>query len=162
HRVSEAPGLQRADVIGDAVRDGGVDRDLREVPQDALVVGRSVLRAAYALHVVGVLEGAPHDLADPSHALRVRAQHRDHAEVVEASTLGSPASASRSGAWPPPAPSMWNAWTARPANAASVSATDSVSLSPSVWIASCVSWASQSRSAVSICGAPAPTSSWIF
>ena len=39
-------------------------------------------------------------------------------EVDEVSTRSRPASASRSGAWPPPQPSMWNAWIVRPPNAA--------------------------------------------
>ena len=39
-----------------------------------------------------------------------------------------------SGAWPPPAPSVWKAWIVRPLNAAIVSSTKPVSLSVSVWI----------------------------
>ena len=83
-------------------------------------------------------------------------------EVEEVSTRSRPASASRSGAWPPPQPSMWNAWIVRPPNAASVSSTDSASLRPSVWIASWTSWRSARSSAQRICSGPAPTSSWIF
>ena len=82
--------------------------------------------------------------------------------VDEARMFGSPASASRSGAWPPPQPSMWKAWTVRPPKAASVSSTDSASLRPSVWIASCTSWRSADVERASICGRRPPTSSWIF
>ncbi len=57
---------------------------------------------------------------------------------------------------------MWNAWIVRPPNAAYVSSTDSASLSPSVWIASWTSSASQMSSAVRIWSGPAETSSWIF
>ncbi len=38
--------------------------------------------------------------------------------VEDVSTRSRPASASRSGAWPPPQPSMWKAWIVRPPNAA--------------------------------------------
>ena len=77
------PRLERADVRREAVRDGGVDRDLREVAQHALVVGRARLGSAQRAHRRGVLERAPHDLADAAHALRVAREHRDHAEVVQ-------------------------------------------------------------------------------
>ena len=40
-------------------------------------------RAAAALHHVRGLPGAQHDLADAAHRLRVRADHRDRAQVVE-------------------------------------------------------------------------------
>ena len=79
---------------------------------------------------------------------------RDGRRVEEVRIRSRPASCRRSGACPPPAPSMWNAWTDRPANAASVPSTDSTSLSPSVWIASCTSWRSQTSSAVRICAGP--------
>ena len=82
--------------------------------------------------------------------------------VEEVRIRSRPARRSRSGAWPPPAPSMWKAWTERPANAASVPSTESTSLRPSVWIASWTSWRSQTSSAVRIWAGPAPTSSWIF
>ena len=64
-----------------------VDRVLRDVALDALVVvpGAGVLgqRAALGLHVRGHLPGPGDRLADPAHALGVRADHRDRAEVVE-------------------------------------------------------------------------------
>ena len=42
-----------------------------------------------------------------------------------------------SGAWPPPAPSVWYVWIDRPAIAASVLSTKPASFSVSVWIATC-------------------------
>ena len=62
-----------------------------------------------------------------------------------------------SGAWPPPAPSVWYAWIVRPAIAASVSSTKPASLSVSVWIATCTPVASATRRQASIAagrGAP--------
>ena len=44
-----------------------------------------------------------------------------------------------SGAWPPPAPSVWKAWMVRPLKAAMVSSTKPLSLSVSVWIITCTS-----------------------
>ena len=44
-----------------------------------------------------------------------------------------------SGAWPPPAPSVWKAWMVRPLNALIVSSTKPDSLSVSVWIITCTS-----------------------
>ena len=44
-----------------------------------------------------------------------------------------------SGAWPPPAPSVWKAWMLRPLKAAIVSSTKPDSLSVSVWIATAMS-----------------------
>src|ERR671910_371635 len=83
-------------------------------------------------------------------------------EVEDVSTRSRPARASRSGAWPPPQPSMWNAWTVRPPNAAAVSSTESASFMPSVWMASWTSCRSARSSAQRICSGPAPTSSWIL
>ena len=45
-----------------------------------------------------------------------------------------------SGAWPPPAPSVWKVWIVRPLNAAIVSSTKPDSFSVSVWIATCTSY----------------------
>jgi hypothetical protein len=39
------------------------------------------------------------------------------------STLGSPAALMMSGAWPPPAPSVWKVWMVRPLKAAAVVST---------------------------------------
>ena len=52
-----------------------------------------------------------------------------------------------SGAWPPPAPSVWNAWMVRPLNAAMVSSTKPDSFSVSVWIITCTSKRSATDSA---------------
>ena len=43
--------------------------------------------------------------------------------VDDGNTCGSPATVMMSGAWPPPAPSVWYAWMPRPAIAARVSCT---------------------------------------
>ena len=59
--------------------------------------------------------------------------------VDEGSTLGRPATLMMSGAWPPPAPSVWKAWMVRPLNALMVSSTKPDSLSVSVWI---ITWTS--------------------
>ena len=51
--------------------------------------------------------------------------------VEDGSTFFSPAILMISGAWPPPAPSVWKAWMVRPLNAFTVSSTkpDSFSVS---------------------------------
>ena len=54
--------------------------------------------------------------------------------VDEGSTFGKPATLMMSGAWPPPAPSVWKVWIVRPLKAAMVSSTKPDSLSVSVWI----------------------------
>ena len=54
--------------------------------------------------------------------------------VDDGSTLGSPHALMMSGAWPPPAPSVWNVPIARPAIASSVVSTNPDSLMVSVWI----------------------------
>ena len=59
--------------------------------------------------------------------------------VEEGSTYGSPAMRMMSGAWPPPAPSVWKAWMVRPLKAATVSSTKPLSFSVSVWI---ITWTS--------------------
>jgi hypothetical protein len=43
--------------------------------------------------------------------------------VDDGSTCGCPATVMMSGAWPPPAPSVWYAWIVLPLNAAMVSST---------------------------------------
>ena len=55
------------------------------------------------------------------------------------STLGRPATLMMSGAWPPPAPSVWNVWMVRPLKAAILSSTKPDSFSVSVWIITCTS-----------------------
>ena len=59
--------------------------------------------------------------------------------VDDGSTLSSAAILMMSGAWPPPAPSVWNVWMVRPAIAAMVSSTKPASLRVSVWMATCTS-----------------------
>ncbi len=55
--------------------------------------------------------------------------------VDDGSTCGTPQTLMMSGAWPPPAPSVWKLWIARPLKAARVSSTKPDSFSVSVWIA---------------------------
>ena len=59
--------------------------------------------------------------------------------VEDGSTFGRPHNLMMSGAWPPPAPSVWKAWMLRPLKAAIVSSTKPDSLSVSVWIATAMS-----------------------
>ena len=59
--------------------------------------------------------------------------------VDEGRTFGSTHKRMMSGAWPPPAPSVWYVWMVRPRNAAMVSSTKPASFSVSVWIATCTS-----------------------
>ena len=64
-----------------------------------------------------------------------------------------------SGACPPPAPSVWYAWIARPAIARRVSSTKPASFSVSVWIATCTPDASATRRQASIAAGVVPQSS---
>ncbi|OIQ67355.1 hypothetical protein GALL_510670 [mine drainage metagenome] len=59
--------------------------------------------------------------------------------VEEGSTFFRPAILMISGAWPPPAPSVWKAWMVRPLNAFTVSSTNPDSFSVSEWI---ITWMS--------------------
>ncbi len=67
-----------------------------------------------------------------------------------------------SGAWPPPAPSVWKAWMVRPLNAAIVSSTKPLSFSVSVWIITCTSNRSATDKAQSIAAGVVPQSSCSF
>ena len=67
-----------------------------------------------------------------------------------------------SGAWPPPAPSVWYMWTVRPAMAASVSSTKPLSFSVSVWSCTWKSSSSATLRQVSMAAGMAPQSSWIL
>ena len=80
--------------------------------------------------------------------------------VEPGSTCGSPAIVRMSGAWPPPAPSTWNAEMLRPAIAATVEATKPDSLSESECSATCRPHSSAPRSAASIAAGVEPQSSW--
>ena len=95
-RSASLPGLDRADLVRDALGDRRVDRVLGDVAADAEVVvarfvgasrapARSFGRepAALRLHLVGRLPGAHDDLADAAHRLAVARHHREHAEVVQ-------------------------------------------------------------------------------
>ena len=67
-----------------------------------------------------------------------------------------------SGAWPPPAPSVWKAWMVRPLNAAMVSSTKPLSFSVSVWIITCTSNRSATERQQSIAAGVVPQSSCSF
>ena len=79
--------------------------------------------------------------------------------VDDGSTFGSPHARMMSGAWPPPAPSVWYVWIVRPPIAASVVSTKPDSFSVSVWIATCTSIRSATLSAASIAAGVVPQSS---
>ena len=65
-----------------------------------------------------------------------------------------------SGAWPPPEPSVWNEWTARPSNASIESSTKPDSLSVSVWMHTCTSISSATVSDERSTAGVVPQSSW--
>ena len=67
-----------------------------------------------------------------------------------------------SGAWPPPAPSVWKLWIVRPLKAAMVSSTKPLSFSVSVWIATWVSVSSATARQQSIAAGVVPQSSCSF
>src|SRR6516165_4264682 len=73
--------------------------------------------------------------------------------VEDGKTLGSPHSLMMSGAWPPPAPSVWKAWMLRPLKAAIVFSTKPDSLSVSVWMATAMSNRSATPRQVSMAAA---------
>ncbi len=90
HQVGPLADLDRADLVRDTVRDGGVDRVLGDVALDAEVVvpAARVVRvagqlAALRLHLVRGLPGAQDHLADAAHGLRVAREHRERAQVVQ-------------------------------------------------------------------------------
>ena len=65
-----------------------------------------------------------------------------------------------SGAWPPPAPSEWYVWIARPLIAAIESSTKPDSLSVSVWMVTATSCSSAKVRQASIEDGVVPQSSW--
>ncbi len=82
--------------------------------------------------------------------------------VDDGSTFGRPAARMMSGAWPPPAPSVWKVAIARPLNAAKVSSTKPDSFSVSVWIVTCTSCRSATDRQQSIAAGVVPQSSCSF
>ena len=82
--------------------------------------------------------------------------------VEEGITFSSPASLIISGAWPPPAPSVWKACIVRPPIALIVFSTNPLSLSVSVWIITCTSNSSATFKQQSIAPGVVPQSSWSF
>ena len=67
-----------------------------------------------------------------------------------------------SGAWPPPAPSVWYVWMVRPLKALIVCSTKPDSFSVSVWIRHCTSYSSQTDRHLSIAAGVEPQSSCSF
>mmetsp|Transcript_19704 Transcript_19704/g.59666 ORF Transcript_19704/g.59666 Transcript_19704/m.59666 type:complete len:317 (-) Transcript_19704:1234-2184(-) len=74
-------------------------------------------------------------------------------------TFASPQTLMMSGAWPPPAPSLWYVCSVRPLNAAMESSTLPLSLSVSVWIVTCTSCASATCRHASMAAGVVPQSS---
>src|SRR4051794_11315258 len=69
-----------------AVRDGWIDRVLRDVAFDAQIVVRAPVtrqRATLLLHLVRGLPCARDHFADAAHRLRIAAYHADGAEVMK-------------------------------------------------------------------------------
>ncbi len=79
--------------------------------------------------------------------------------VDEGSTFGSPQILMMSGAWPPPAPSVWKVEMERPFIAATEASTKPASFSVSVWIATCTSISSATPRQVSMAAGVVPQSS---
>ncbi len=79
--------------------------------------------------------------------------------VEDGSTFFRPATLMMSGAWPPPAPSVWKAWMVRPLKALMVSSTKPLSFSVSVWIITCTSYLSATDRQQSIAAGVVPQSS---
>ena len=79
--------------------------------------------------------------------------------VLDGRKLRSPTTRRMSGAWPPPAPSVWNAHNTRPLVAAMVFSTKPDSLSVSEWIATWVSVASATSRQLSMAAGVVPQSS---
>ncbi len=82
--------------------------------------------------------------------------------VEEGRQFGSPQTLRMSGAWPPPAPSVWYVWMVRPFMARIDSSTKPASFRVSVWMATCTSCRSATSSAQSMAAGVLPQSSWSF
>ena len=82
--------------------------------------------------------------------------------VEDGSTCSSPQILMMSGAWPPPAPSVWKAWMVRPFIAPSVCSTKPDSFSVSVWIITCTSISSATDRQQSMAAGVVPQSSCSF
>ena len=76
------------------------------------------------------------------------------------STLGTPATVMMSGAWPPPAPSVWYEWIDRPAIAPRVVSTKPASFSVSVCSDAWTPASSLTRRQASMAAGVEPQSSW--
>ncbi len=82
--------------------------------------------------------------------------------VEDGSTWSSPQILMMSGAWPPPAPSVWKAWMVRPFMAFTVFSTKPLSFSVSVWIITCTSMSSATDRQQSMAAGVVPQSSCSF
>mmetsp|Transcript_5078 Transcript_5078/g.20381 ORF Transcript_5078/g.20381 Transcript_5078/m.20381 type:complete len:458 (+) Transcript_5078:528-1901(+) len=82
--------------------------------------------------------------------------------VDEGNTSFSPQILMISGAWPPPAPSLWYVWIVRPLNASTDFSTQHDSLSVSVWIVTATSFVSATVRHASIAAGVVPQSSCSF
>ena len=86
NEIGELSGFDRADLGGNAVRDGRIDGVFGDVAFGAvIIIARGIFgeRAALRFHFVRGLPGARDDFADASHGLRIAGEHADHAQVVE-------------------------------------------------------------------------------
>ena len=84
--VGDLAFFDRSEVVGHAVGDGRVDRDLGDVAQHAeVVVSVGILGelAAGVFHERRHLERTHERFADAAHSLRVGRDHRQHAQVVQ-------------------------------------------------------------------------------
>ena len=82
--------------------------------------------------------------------------------VLLGKKLASPTTRMMSGAWPPPAPSVWKAHSVRPLVAAMVFSTKPLSLSVSLWIDTCTSCCSATSRQLSMAAGVVPQSSCSF
>ena len=82
--------------------------------------------------------------------------------VSEGRTLASPTTRMMSGAWPPPAPSVWKLWMRAALDRGDGVLDEAASLSVSVWIATWMSFSSATARQVSIAAGVVPQSSCSF
>ena len=87
HQIRQLTDFNRADFVGNAVGNGGVNGVFGDIALGAQVVGPQCFifrqQAALHFHFVGGLPGAADDFTYATHGLGVGGDHRDHAQVVE-------------------------------------------------------------------------------
>ena len=87
HQIRQLTDFNRANFVGNAVGNGGVDGVLGDIAFSTQVIGpqRFIFRqqAALHLHFVRRLPGAADDFTYATHGLGVGGDHRDHAQVVQ-------------------------------------------------------------------------------